>query len=99
MPGVESSDPQERRRLAEAWCDRFEANNRKYLKSTIATLDEDGEVQIDYEEVDTLGIPPRPRLYGLVGAEIIEQVWQERSSEVEAAEPESATPRVVRTVS
>jgi len=25
-------------------------------------------------------IPPRPRLYGLVGADVIEQVWKERQS-------------------
>ena len=28
MPGVEAADPAERRRLAEAWCDRFEANTQ-----------------------------------------------------------------------
>lgn len=33
-----------------------------------------------YEEVDTSLIPPRPRLYGLVGAEVIEQVWGERAA-------------------
>ena len=33
-----------------------------------------------YEDVDTSLIPPRPRLYGLVGAEVIEQVWSERAA-------------------
>lgn len=80
MPGIENSDPPERRRLAEAWCDRFEANTQKWLKSTIAVLDSNGEPQLSYEEVDTTLIPPRPRLYGLVGAEVIEQVWKERQS-------------------
>ena len=42
----------ERRRLAEEWCDRFEANNDKWLKSTIATLDGEEPV-LTYEEVDT----------------------------------------------
>ena len=37
LPGVESTDPAERKRQAEAWCDRFEENNRKWLKSTVAT--------------------------------------------------------------
>ncbi len=78
MPGIETTDEQERRRLAEAWCDKFEENNRKYLKSTVASLDADGNVVIDYEDVDTSLIEPRPRLYGLVGAEMIEQVWKER---------------------
>jgi succinate dehydrogenase / fumarate reductase flavoprotein subunit len=79
-PGVEAGDPTERRRLAEAWCDDFEANTRKWLKSTIATLDSRGEPQLTYEDVDTSLIPPRPRLYGLVGAEVIEQVWNERQA-------------------
>jgi succinate dehydrogenase / fumarate reductase flavoprotein subunit len=66
--------------LAEIWCDDFEANTRKWLKSTIAVLDATGEPQLTYEEVDTSLIPPRPRLYGLVGAELIEQVWKERQA-------------------
>ena len=40
----------------------------------------DGEPQLSYEEIDTSLIPPRPRLYGLVGAEMIEQVWKERQA-------------------
>jgi succinate dehydrogenase / fumarate reductase flavoprotein subunit len=80
MPGIDSPDPGEHRQLAEAWCDRFEANTRKWLKSTIATLDPDGEPQLSYEEVDTSLLPPRPRMYGLVGAELIEQVWKERQA-------------------
>jgi succinate dehydrogenase / fumarate reductase flavoprotein subunit len=80
MPGIDSSDAAQRRREAEAWCDRFEENNRKWLKSTIATLSPNGEPSLSYEEVDTSLIPPRPRLYGLVGAEIIEEVWKERQA-------------------
>lgn len=78
MPAVTAKDPAEARRQAEAWCDRFEANTRRWLKSTIATCDADGEPVVHYEEVDTSLIPPRPRLYGLVGGQIIEQVWRER---------------------
>ena len=39
-----------------------------------------GEDQPDitYESVDTSLIKPRPRLYGLVDAEVIEEVWKER---------------------
>lgn len=78
MPSITAQDPAEARRQAEAWCDRFEENTRRWLKSTIATYDADGEPVIHYEEVDTSLIPPRPRLYGLVGGQIIEQVWRER---------------------
>jgi len=79
MPHVDAEDSGERRRLAEAWCDRFEENNKKWLKSTIAKLDANGEPELSYEEVDTSLIPPRPRLYGIVGGEMIEEVWNERS--------------------
>jgi succinate dehydrogenase / fumarate reductase flavoprotein subunit len=78
MPGLSATDPAEHRREAEQWCDRFEENTKRWLKSTIATCDANGEVTLSYEEVDTTIIPPRPRLYGLVGGEIIEQVWKER---------------------
>ena len=80
MPGVESKDPVERRKQAEEWCDAFEAKNEKWLKSTIATFDKSGEPTLSYEDVDTSLIPPRPRLYGLVGADIIEEVWEERQA-------------------
>jgi succinate dehydrogenase / fumarate reductase flavoprotein subunit len=79
-PGVEATNPAERRRLAEVWCDNFEENTRRWLKTTVATLDATGEPQLTYEEVDTSLIPPRPRLYGLVGAELIEEVWNERQA-------------------
>jgi len=84
MPSLTSADPAERRREAESWCDRFEDNNKKWLKSTISTWNGD-EPDISYEEVDTSIIPPRPRLYGLVGAEDIDEVWTERQKK--AAHP------------
>ena len=81
MPGIEAgAEPAERMRQAEAWCDRFEENTRKWCKSTVAALGSDGEPQITYEDVDTSLIPPRPRLYGLVGAELIEEVWKKRAA-------------------
>ena len=67
MPDVAATDPAERRRQAEAWCDRFEENNKKWLKTTIADYTPDGGVKLSYEDVDTSLIPPRPRLYGVVG--------------------------------
>ncbi len=88
MPGIDAVDPAEHRRQAEAWCDRFEQKNEKWLKTTVATVDSQGQLELSYEEVDTSLIPPRPRLYGLVGAEVIEQVWKERlANKKPAAEP------------
>jgi succinate dehydrogenase / fumarate reductase, flavoprotein subunit len=80
MPGLTAKDPAEHRREAEAWCDRFEENSRRWLKSTIATCGPNGDPQLTYEDVDTSLIPPRPRLYGLVGAEIIEETWKKRQA-------------------
>ena len=80
MPGVDAEAPAEKRRQAESWCDAFEAKNHKWLKSTIATFDKAGEPSLSYEDVDTSLIPPRPRLYGLVGAGLIEEVWKERQA-------------------
>lgn len=36
---------------------------------------------IGYEPVDVSQIPPRPRTYGLKGAEAISEVWKEMSRE------------------
>jgi succinate dehydrogenase / fumarate reductase flavoprotein subunit len=80
FPEIHETDPAEARRQAEAWCDRFEENNCMWLKTTVAALGADGEPKLRYEDVDTSLAPPRPRLYGLAGAEIIEQVWKERQA-------------------
>ncbi|MEQ8848285.1 succinate dehydrogenase flavoprotein subunit [Botrimarina sp.] len=93
MPGITAEDPAERRREAERWCDAFVEKNRKWLKTSIADFDASGEPTITYEDVDTSLIPPRPRLYGLVGAEVIEEVWKERAAAQDtarAAEPAMA---------
>jgi succinate dehydrogenase / fumarate reductase, flavoprotein subunit len=91
MPGLAATDPAGRRREAEQWCDRFAANTRKWLKTTIAACEPDGSPRISYEDVDTTLITPRPRLYGLVGAEAIEEVWKERqAAPVAAGEPVGA---------
>ena len=91
MPGLEAEDPAERRRQAEGWCDRFEANTQKWLKSTIATCSAEGEPQLTYEEIDTSLITPRPRLYGLVGADVIEEVWKSRQAAKSRAGEETKT--------
>lgn len=80
MPGIDAEEPAEKRRQAEQWCDAFEKKNQKWLKSTISEIDKQGEPTLSYEDVDTSLIPPRPRLYGLVGAEVIEEVWKERQA-------------------
>ena len=79
-PGLTATSPAEHRREAEQWCDQFEANTKKWLKSTIATWQADGEPKLTYEEIDTSLLPPRPRLYGLVGGEMIEEVWKQRQA-------------------
>jgi len=82
---ITATDPAQCRREADAWCDRFEANNRKWLKSTIATCTAGGEPSLSYEDVNTSLIPPRPRLYGLAGGDIIEQVWKQRQAAAKKA--------------
>jgi succinate dehydrogenase / fumarate reductase flavoprotein subunit len=77
-----AAEPAQRRREAEAWVDRFEANNRRWLKSTIAACGAGGEPALSYEAVNTSLIPPRPRLYGLSGGDVIEQVYKERNAAV-----------------
>ncbi|MGI8979655.1 MAG: succinate dehydrogenase flavoprotein subunit [Pirellulaceae bacterium] len=84
MSGLKATDPAERRKEAEAWCDTFDKNNQKWLKSTVASWAGD-DVEITYEDVDTSLIPPRPRLYGLVGSDEIEKVWKERQAVKDAA--------------
>ena len=63
MPGIAATDPAEKRREAEEWCDRFEENTRRWLKTTVAKHGADGHPEISYEDIDTSLIPPRPRLY------------------------------------
>ncbi|MEI6505800.1 MAG: succinate dehydrogenase flavoprotein subunit [Planctomycetota bacterium] len=85
MPGLAATDPVSKRREAEQWCDAFAANTRKWLKSSIAKCDADGNPEISYQDIDTSLTPPRPRLYGLVGGDTIEEVWKEREAEATAA--------------
>ncbi|MEX0669250.1 MAG: succinate dehydrogenase flavoprotein subunit [Pirellulales bacterium] len=80
MPGLAATDPVSKRREAEQWCDAFAANTRKWLKSSIAKCDADGNPEISYQDIDTSLTPPRPRLYGLVGGDTIEEVWKEREA-------------------
>jgi succinate dehydrogenase / fumarate reductase flavoprotein subunit len=76
IPGPTATDPAELARQAESWCRAFKEQNDKWLKTTVARHTSDGP-QITYEDVDVSLIPPRPRTYGLKGAEIIERTWKE----------------------
>ena len=79
LPEVDADDPGQRRLQAEDWCRRFNENMRTWLKTTVA--DWNGtEPKLSYEDVDVSLIPPRPRLYGLKGAEVIEEAWREQAS-------------------
>ncbi|MFN3192762.1 MAG: succinate dehydrogenase flavoprotein subunit [Aureliella sp.] len=89
MPSLSETEPAARRKEAEEWCDKFEEKNAKFLKSSVATCEGD-DPTIEYEDVDLSSIPPRPRLYGLVGAEVIDEVWKERCKKNENASEKSA---------
>ena len=47
MPDITATEPAEQLRQAEAWCDRFGANNRKWLKSTIAVPGRPGRAGVE----------------------------------------------------
>ena len=81
MPGIEADDPAEHRRQAESGATRSRkrtasGSRRRSPRSTHGRRSRPSSSS--YEEVDTSLIPPRPRLYGLVGGEVIEEVWKAR---------------------
>jgi succinate dehydrogenase / fumarate reductase flavoprotein subunit len=86
MPSLTATNASDKKAEAEVWCDAFEANNRKFLKSTICDW-KGQEPEITYEDVDTRLLAPRPRMYGLVGAEVIEQVWKDRTVAAARSQP------------
>lgn len=75
IPSPDADDEAGLRRQAEQWCRAFKKKNDKWLKTSVTEYTADGP-KISYEPVDTSLIPPRPRTYGLKGAEIIEEVWR-----------------------
>ena len=80
FPALEATSEAAKVEEAEKWCDQFEANNRKWLKSTVADYNHDSmQPELSYEDVDNSLIPPRPRLYGVVGGEVIMNVWKKRT--------------------
>lgn len=90
IPPTDSDDPAELRRQAKTWCDAFKKKNDKWLKTTVAEHRADGPA-FSYDEVDTSLIPPRPRTYGLKGAEIIEEVWRGMGQGVDAKARQDTT--------
>ncbi len=76
IPPLEGASPAEMRADARRWCEAFEKQNERWLKTTVAGYTPQG-TKFSYEPVDTSLIPPRPRTYGMVGAELIEEVWRE----------------------
>ena len=98
MPSLEKPDPDERKAEAEQWCDRFDENNQKWLKSTVVSWN-GNDPDIRYEEVDTSLIEPRPRLYGLVGAEVIMEVWKSRQAKKAAEKNNGSADKTAETTS
>jgi succinate dehydrogenase / fumarate reductase flavoprotein subunit len=90
IPAMDADDPAELRKQAKVWCDSFKAQADKWLKSTIAEHTPEGP-KFSYEAVDTSLIPPRPRTYGLKGAEVIDEVWRERLASADAKGAPKAT--------
>ncbi len=85
----DADDPAKLRQQAETWCRAFKEQTDKWLKTTIARHAPEGP-QITYEDVDTSLIPPRPRTYGLKGAEIIEKTWKEMTKTTPARKAQTA---------
>jgi succinate dehydrogenase / fumarate reductase flavoprotein subunit len=90
IPSPHADEPAELRKQARQWCNAFKAKNDKWLKSTIVEYN-GREPKFSYEDVDTSLIPPRPRTYGLKGAEIIEEVWKEMQSKQPAKGAQAST--------
>jgi succinate dehydrogenase / fumarate reductase, flavoprotein subunit len=93
MPSLTAKDPTEKRLEAERWCDAFDENTKRFLKSSVCSWN-GHEPELKFEDIDTRLMAPRPRLYGLVGAEVIEQVWKERT-EAKAQDKKSTEPQLV----
>ena len=84
IPQPKASDPAGLRLEALRWCRDYRQQLDRWLKTTIAEYRPEGPA-ISYEPVDSSLIPPRPRTYGMVGAEIIEQEWNNQQVTAGAA--------------
>lgn len=84
LPSPNADDESQLREQARSWCDAFKERNDRWLKTTIAEHN-DREPKFSYEQVDTSLIPPRPRTYGLKGAEIIVETWKKMTQKDQPA--------------
>lgn len=84
IPSPDADEPTRLREQAVRWCEAFKKQKDQWLKTTVATLTPAGP-KLSYEDVDISLIPPRPRTYGLKGAEIIEKVWRDMTGPAKAA--------------
>ena len=84
IPSPDADDDIGLRRQAQEWCEAFKKKKDQWLKTTVAEYKADGPV-LSYEDVDTSLVNPRPRTYGLKGAEIIEEVWREMAGSTPVA--------------
>jgi len=80
LPGLDPDADENLDEQARRWCREFKARNDKWLKTTIAEHT-DGGPKLTYEDIDVSLIPPRPRTYGLKGAEAIERIWKQAFSD------------------
>lgn len=76
IPAPKGGDAETVQAEARRWVEAFRKQTQEWLKTTIAEYAPNGP-KLSYEPVDTSLIAPRPRTYGLVGAELIEKVWRE----------------------
>ncbi|MDX2200958.1 MAG: succinate dehydrogenase flavoprotein subunit [Phycisphaerae bacterium] len=97
IPSPTAEDPATLRQQAEQWCAAYQKQNEQWLKTTIASHTPSGP-ELRYEPVNTNLIPPRPRTYGLVGAKIIEEVWNEKFSRPKTADSAAREKRAMATV-
>ena len=89
LPAMDADADESIEQQARRWCEAFRTRNEKWLKTTVADHGPDGP-SIRYEPVDVGLIPPRPRTYGLVGAEVIDRIWKEMLAASPAADPATA---------
>ncbi len=87
IPPPTAERPDELREQARQWCRKYHAQNQQWLKTTLAKWTPQG-ADFSYEPVECDSIAPRPRTYGLKGAEIIDEVW--KSEMAGAAEAKAA---------
>ncbi|MBI5865925.1 MAG: succinate dehydrogenase flavoprotein subunit [Planctomycetes bacterium] len=92
IPAPTATEPDELKRQATEWCARYFEQNRKWLKTTLARHTASGP-QLSYEPVDVSLLPPRPRTYGVRGADIIEKIWKQQYAGKPMASAGEASPR------